>query len=109
MSDGPVVVDPSRDHALLKRREALVARSQALRRELTLNMRALRKPLDWADYTNRGWQWAASHPGLIVGGVATVLVLRPVRALRWAGRLVQAAQLWRRLQPLWAAVGPRMR
>jgi hypothetical protein len=89
------------------RRDQLVRRSGELRAALGARSQHLQEPLAWAERASAGWQWLLAHPGWVAGGAAALLVLRPGRTLRLAGRLLQAAQLWQRVLPLWVAFGPR--
>jgi hypothetical protein len=50
-------------------------------------------------------RWLRAHPGLAAAGVAAgVLLLRPRRALGFAGTLLTLWQLWQRAEPLLAAL-----
>lgn len=80
-------------------------RSALQRAELLHSGRALRPSFELAERAAAGARearlWAQAHPGLAAAaGVAVALCLRPRRVAGWAGTLLGAWSLWRRVQPL---------
>lgn len=89
------------------RQRLLLARSDALRRSLASDLRALEQPLAWADQGLAAARWLRRHPGWPVGAAALLVALRPVRAWRWGRRLFFAWRTGRRV--LRWLHGPRAR
>jgi YqjK-like protein len=80
-------------------RERLLARSGQLRVQLGAQSSVLRNPLTLADKVRAGARWLRQHPEVPLGALAVLVVLRPVRLVRWSGRLLWGWQLWRRARP----------
>jgi hypothetical protein len=95
------VSDTARDD-LLRRREQLQRRSLQLREDWSQQVQGLRAPLGLVDQARAGVHWLALHPEWPLGVALVVLVLRPGRALRWAGYAWQGYGLFRRAQRLMA-------
>lgn len=79
----------ARQHELALQREALRARSAALRERAAGQAQALAAPLRIADGVWAGWLWLRQHPRAVVAGVVVFVVVRPRRAwllVRWAWR-----------------------
>lgn len=93
-----------RRRELQLRRELLRLRSAELRLSLHLHARALETPLAIADEARAGARWLREHPEWPLGALATLLVLRPRRVLRWGGRLWWGWRMWHRAQRLLRAV-----
>ncbi len=89
------------------RQRLLLARSDALRRSLASDLRALEQPLAWADQGLAAARWLRRHPEWPVGAAALLVALRPVRAWRWGRRLFFAWRTGRRV--LRWLHGPRAR
>lgn len=70
---------------LARRRALLLARSQILREDWSLQVQALRRPLGVADRAREGVQWLARNPQWPLAAMALLVVLRPRRAMRLAG------------------------
>jgi hypothetical protein len=90
----------NRDRALvlaLRQRELLL-HSALQRQALVQDLHALAPPLGLADRVRGGAQWLRTHPELPLAAAVVVLLLRPRRALRWAGKLWWGWRLWRKLQ-----------
>ena len=90
-------------------RDELRLRSAAQRGELLQAASALRPRWPTLPMATEGARtaadWLRAHPGLVVTGAAAMaVVLRPRRLLGWAGTLVSVLSLWRRVQPLVAAL-----
>jgi hypothetical protein len=84
---------------VLRRRAALVARSEGLRRGLAEQSLVLVRPLSWADRARAVGRWCAQRP-LLFGAVVTLAtVLRPRRALTWATRAWAGWRLLQRVLP----------
>jgi hypothetical protein len=94
----------SRDELLL-RRERARARSLQLRDQWSLQVQALRAPLGVADRARDAMHWLVRNPEWPIGAALLLLLLRPVRVLRWAGL---AWQGWVAYQRLRRVVGPRL-
>lgn len=78
------------------RREELRLRSAELRLHMAAHAQVLEPPLALADRVRGGLQWLRANPQWPVGAAAALLVLRPRRALRWAGRAWWGWRTWRR-------------
>lgn len=96
--------------------EHLLARSAALRSNITADLRRLQPAFDWADKLCAGTRLATEHRGLALASVAVVamvLLRRPRRLLALGLRAAAAIQVARQLQPLtrsvrrWLAGGKR--
>jgi hypothetical protein len=96
----------SRDD-LQRRRQELLVRSSLLREEWSRQVQVLRAPLHVADQARAGVSWLAAHPEWPLGVAALLLVLRPSRALRWAGFAWQGYALYRRAQRMLARMPAR--
>lgn len=83
---------------VLRRREQLVQRSGQLRADWSQQVQVLRKPLGLADQARAATQWLLQHPEWPLGVAALLIVLRPSRALRWAGWAWQGYGLYQRGQ-----------
>ena len=90
---------------LLLRRERLLQRSAQARSEWVEQAQVLRHPLGLVDQARAATQWLLQHPEWPIGALLVVAVLRPGRALRWAGYAWQGYGLYRRAQRLLS--GPR--
>jgi hypothetical protein len=83
---------------VLRRRERLILRSGLLRTQWSQQVQVLRAPLGVADQARAGAQWLLQHPEWPLGVAALLIVLRPGRALRWAGYAFQGYGLYRRVK-----------
>ncbi len=92
---------------LALRKQRLQIRSAALRRELAGHGRALAPAFAAADRVYDGALWIRRHPLVVVAATAALVVARPRRALRWAGRALMAWQTWRRLRSVVAGGSER--
>ncbi|MBA3056574.1 MAG: YqjK-like family protein [Gammaproteobacteria bacterium] len=72
---------------LAMRQQRLLVRSEQLRLLLAEQAQALRRPLALADRVQSGLQWLYRNPQWPLGALALVILVRPRRALVWAGRL----------------------
>ena len=88
---------PDRAEVLL-RRERLIHRSGQLRSDWSLQVQVLHKPLGLADKAREATQWLLRNPEWPLGVAALLIVLRPGRALRWAGWAWQGYGLYQRGQ-----------
>jgi hypothetical protein len=88
-------------------RERLRLRSTELRLQVARQAQVLVAPLAVADQVQAGVRWLRAHPEgpLLVLGL--VIVARPRRALRWAGRLWWGWGLWQRGRRWLATAGMR--
>jgi hypothetical protein len=82
------------------RRERLRLRSAELRLTVGEHARVLEAPLALADQVRAGAAWLRANPEWPLGALALLVVLRPRRVFRWAGRLYWGWSLWRRGQRL---------
>lgn len=96
----------SRDD-LQRRRQELLVRSTLLREEWSRQVQVLRAPLQIADRARAGVNWLAAHPEWPLGVAALLVLLRPSRALRWAGLALQGYTLYRRAQRVLARMPTR--
>ena len=83
---------------VLLRRERLVQRSDQLRNTWSQQVQVLQRPLGVADKARSATHWLLQHPEWPLGVAALILVLRPGRALRWAGFAWQGYGVYRRVQ-----------
>jgi hypothetical protein len=83
------------DEALARRREALLARSAALREGLTRDAAALAPPLRQADRVLEALRWLRARPALPLAAVAGLALWRPRAAWRWGLRALGAWRTWR--------------
>jgi hypothetical protein len=88
---------PDRAEVLLKR-ERLIQRSEQLRTAWSQQVQVLHKPLGVADKARSATQWLLQHPEWPLGVAVLLVVLRPGRALRWAGFAWQGYGVYRRVQ-----------
>ena len=88
------------------RQQRLLIRSTELRLSLHGQLQSLQRPAAWADRLKAGLVWLYHHPQWPVGGVALLLVLKPRRALAWAGRFWWLWKSVRQLRRLRDAVLP---
>ena len=86
--------------ALVQRREALLARSAALRERMAVDASGLAAPLRPADRVLDALRWVRAHPALPALGAAVVVLWRPRRAWRWAVRGWTLWRGWQRLRRL---------
>lgn len=84
-------------HALQRRREALLARSAALRVQLRHEVAVFEPPLRLADQGLQAVHWLRAHPEWPLAALGAWVVLGPRRALRWA---LRGFWLWRGLRRL---------
>ena len=91
---------------LAQRQQQLLDRSALLRRRLGQDAQVLQTPLALADQVRSGWHWLQAHPQWLAVGVAVLVVWRPRRVFRLAGRLWAGWRLWRRVQRWRASAGP---
>lgn len=91
--------------ALLLRRERLRLRSGQLRQDWVLQVQSLRAPLGVVDRAREATHWLVRNPAWPIGAALLLLLLRPVRVLRWTGL---AWQGWAAYQRLRRVMGPRL-
>jgi hypothetical protein len=91
---------------LIRRREELRHRSARLRVEWRQQAEVLRRPLGLVDQARTATQWLARHPEWPLGAAVLIVLLRPSRALRWAGYAWQGYGVYRKVQKLMAAPRP---
>ena len=84
--------------ALLRRREQLQWRSGQLRHDWASQVQVLRAPLGVADQARAATKWLVRHPEWPLGAALVIVLLRPGRALRWAGYALQGYTVYRRMQ-----------
>jgi len=92
---------------LQRRSEQLRLRSAELRVTIARDAQVLGPPLAAADQIHAGLGWLREHPEWPLGGALLLALLRPRRALRWAGRLWWGWRQWQRARRLLRAFGPR--
>jgi hypothetical protein len=103
-------VASERERELQLKRERLLVRSAELRWAMGRQAQALATPLAIADQVQAGVGWLRRNPEWPLGALVVLVVLRPQRALRWAGRAWWSWRLWRKAARLWtvlAAAPPR--
>ena len=86
-------------HKLALKKQRLLYRCDEQRRELKRNSASLVAAFSIAETLSGGVRWARGHPLLIAGLMATVVVAKPRRALRWVRRAWLAWLTLRRLIP----------
>ncbi|MDP1655048.1 MAG: YqjK-like family protein [Hylemonella sp.] len=91
---------------LAARKQQLLIRSAELRVTLAHQSQTLQGPLAWADQAVSGTRWLRNHPQWPLGALLLLAVLRPRRALAWAGRLWWGWGLYQRARS-WLARGER--
>ncbi|MEY4139224.1 MAG: hypothetical protein RLZZ371_1406 [Pseudomonadota bacterium] len=69
------------------RQQRLLIRSAELRLQLRGDLQRLQRPAAWADQVMSCWNWLSQHPQWPAGALALLLILKPKRALSWAGKL----------------------
>jgi hypothetical protein len=92
MADTPLEV-------LARRKEALIARSQAQRTALAVGGRVLVRPMALVDRGLSMVDYVKERPLLLLAGAAVAAAVRPRRAFGLLGRgwmLWRAVQAWRR-------------
>lgn len=89
------------------RRERLRLRSTELRLQVAAQAQVLAAPLAVADQVRAGARWLRAHPEGPLLVLALVVVVRPRRALRWAGRLWWGWGVWQRGRRWLATAGGR--
>jgi YqjK-like protein len=94
---------------LLLHRERLRARSQQLREQWSLQVQPIRVPLGVADRARDAVKWLVRNPEWPIGAALLLLVLRPGRALRWAGLAWQGWAVYQRLNRVLGPQGLRRR
>ncbi|MBI3531266.1 MAG: hypothetical protein HY068_02095 [Burkholderiales bacterium] len=96
----------SREAELAARQQQLLIRSAELRVTLAHQSQTLQGPLALADQAVSSVHWLRSHPQWPLGALLLLAVLRPRRALVWAGRLWWGWGLYQRTRS-WLARGER--
>ncbi len=91
---------------LAQRQQQLLDRNAVLRQRLGHDAQALRTPLTLADQVRSGWRWLQAHPEWVGLGTLVLVVWRPRRVLRLAGRLWAGWRLWQRARRWRATLGP---
>jgi hypothetical protein len=89
-----------RAERLAARRRRLVAQSQALRTELTLQLKPLSQSLATVDSGMRIFTRIRQHPEWIAGALIALVLLRPSRVARGVRGALLGLRTWRRLAPL---------
>lgn len=85
---------------LIRRQQHLLARSAALRESLSMDAQGLKRPLALVDTAHQSVLWLARHPQWPMAAIAALVILRPRRALSWAGRVWWAWKTAQRFQKL---------
>jgi hypothetical protein len=98
---------PTRLHVLTARRQALVARSEALRGDLVASADRLRRSLEFGQIGASALGALRRHPALVVGIGVAVWAAGPKRLLRMAALGLGAWSLYGRVRRI-AAVVARM-
>lgn len=93
-----------RARELQLKRERLLVRSAELRFAVARQSQVLRMPLAVADQAVAGARWLRCNPQWPLGALVVLIVLRPRRALRWAGRAWWGWRTWRRAARLWSSL-----
>lgn len=96
----------SREAELAARQQQLLIRSAELRVTLAHQSQTLQGPLALADQAVSSVHWLRSHPQWPLGALLLLAVIRPRRALAWAGRLWWGWGLYQRARS-WLARGER--
>ncbi|HXE22248.1 MAG TPA: YqjK-like family protein [Rhodoferax sp.] len=74
----------------------LVLRSAHLRRTLAGQAAELQAPLALVDIGWAAVRWLRQNPYAVMGPVVLLAALRPVRTLRWTGRVLRGWRIFRR-------------
>ena len=102
---------PTRAQALAKRQQELLIRSTELRLLVATDLGRWQAPLAVADETQRqaqkAWHWLRAHPELPMAAVATLLLMRPRRVIRFCWRWGRRALLARPSAPQQERAGAR--
>jgi hypothetical protein len=77
---------PSSDE-LDRRLARLTQRSARLRNDVAQHVQVLRQPLAYADKARDAVDWLVLNPQWPMAALTVIALLRPRRALRWAGTL----------------------
>ena len=72
---------------LVSRQRRLLARSAHLREAFAMEGQHFKSPLALTDQLVSGLDWLRRHPGWPVGGLLLTAILRPRKAMAWAGRV----------------------
>ena len=88
-------------YELAQRREALLARSAALRERLGADLASLSRPLSWADQVLALARWLRAHPLVPAGAAAALALWQPRRAWRWLWRGLGLWRAWRSARIAW--------
>jgi hypothetical protein len=80
---------------LIVKQHQLLMQSAVLRLQLQDQMQLVIRPLAWVDKVQSGVLWLKQHPEWPIATVTLLVVLRPRRAMTWAGR---AWWIWRLYQ-----------
>lgn len=88
------------EREIARRRDALVARSAGLRRDLVADAEVLRTPLWLADKVWTAWRWLKANPDAVAAGVVVVAIVQPRRAWRFARLAWRGWRTWRWLDNL---------
>ena len=72
---------------LIERQQRLLARSELLRGSLASQSRVIQRPLALADQVADGVQWLYRRPYWPTAAFAVLVILKPVRVLKWGGRM----------------------
>lgn len=67
----------ARELELAQRRDALKARSAALRERAIDDVQVLKPALRTADGIVAVWRWVRQHPEMLVAGVVVIAIVRP--------------------------------
>ncbi len=87
-----------RRHELALRRERLLARSEQVRRDLTVQAVALQPVLALGDRARVALQWVRRHPGIVFTATIVIVVARPRFVWRWGLRVWSAVRFFRTLR-----------
>lgn len=93
---------PSNPEALALRRAQLLQRSGELRQQLAQDAQVLTPWLGVADGVRLVSNWLQRHPEWAAVGVATLVVLKPQRAMSLALKAWSGWKVWRRVRSVWA-------
>ena len=72
---------------LTLRQQRLIARSTHLREAFAMDVRQIKTPVVLIDQLVSGLDWLRKHPAWPVGGLVLATLIRPRKAVSWAGGL----------------------
>ena len=94
---------------LTRRKERLIARADAQRRELAAAFRDLERPIAAVDRAMAAGRFLRAHPVLVAAIIAALIVFRRRSLMGLAARGLAAWRTWRAVAPWLAGIGRGLR